>query len=69
MKNEARRHCRNDEWKKWYGALKATHPDEFANAIKFGEGVSITHNLPNKIAADIECALVMQACDLLGIRP
>lgn len=58
-----------DGWKKYYAALKAVDPNAYYKAIQYGEGVSLTHNLDYKVAADIEVALVMQACELLDIQP
>jgi len=57
------------DWERWYKTLRAVEPDAYRKAIEFSEGVSLTHNLDTKVAADVEVACVMLACDLLGVKP
>ena len=59
----------NVDYDKWYRALKAVEPDAYKKAVEYAQGVSLNHQLPLKVSADIEIASVMLACELLGIRP
>lgn len=59
----------SDKWEPWYRTLKAVEPEAYRKAIEYGQGVSLTHDLDNNIAADVEIACVMLACELLGVKP
>lgn len=58
-----------EDWKRWYSALKATHPDWYFKAIRYAEAQTINHNIPTKAAADIERSFVMFACEMLDVDP
>ena len=58
-----------DDWKRWYRALKATHPEWYAKAIRYSEAQTINHRIANPAAADIERSFVMFACEMLEVDP
>ena len=58
-----------NKWQGWYRALRAVEPDAYRKAISYAEGVTLQHNLSDKLAADIEVACVMLACELLDVKP
>lgn len=53
---------------RFYDALKASHPDRYTMAIQTAEAVSLNHRLSHKAARDVEIAVVMAVCDVLGVR-
>lgn len=58
-----------EQFEPWFRALKAARPFDYRKAIEYAEGVTLRHNLPLKVGAEIEQATVMLACELLGIKP
>ena len=58
-----------DNWEKWYRTLKAVEPEAYEKALRYGQAISLTHDLGSKIAAEIEVSHVMLACELLGVGP
>lgn len=59
----------DDQWERWYSALRAANPDAYRKAISYSESVTINNNTPLKAAADYERSMVMLACELLDVRP
>jgi hypothetical protein len=57
------------DWENWYRALKAQYPDEYFKALAYAGGIAIEHKLPTKVAAEYERAMVILACELLGVAP
>lgn len=57
------------DWKNWYNALRAAHPDVYEKAIRYSEAQCINHRIPTQPAADIERSYVMFACELLDVNP
>jgi hypothetical protein len=58
-----------DDWKRWYSALRAAHPDIYSKAIRYSEAQCINHRIEGKAAADIERSYVMFACELMDVDP
>ena len=56
-----------ENWSRYYMALKDHDPDLFRRCLQAGNGVSMTHNLNHKVAADVEENIVLMVCDALGI--
>jgi hypothetical protein len=56
-------------WREWYRALRESNPEAYRSAIQFSEGVALSRRVDIKTAAEYERAMVMFACELLGVRP
>ena len=56
-------------WESWYRALKQRDPEIFRKAIEYSEGVTLTFNIALAPAAEYERAMVMLACEILGVEP
>lgn len=52
-----------------YRALKDHDPQVFSDAIRSAEAVSLNHNLPHKVAVDIEAAVVLSVAQALRLKP
>lgn len=53
----------------YYIALKARHPKKHSRAVQYAEGVTLAHNLDPEIAATVESACILLACELLEVDP
>jgi hypothetical protein len=58
-----------DDWERWYFALKQQQPDAYRKAIEYTEAVTLNFRVAQKAAGAYECAAVLLACDLLGVKP
>lgn len=54
-----------DDWEWQYRKLRELDPSIYRRAIEYGEGVTLTHHLSAKAAADVEVALVSLALEII----
>ena len=53
----------------FYRALKSADFELYRRCIQGAEAITLNHNLPNKVAVEIEVAVVFAACDALRLKP
>jgi hypothetical protein len=58
-----------DNREKIYRALKIHDFQRYRDAIQSAEAVSLTFDLPQNVAAEIEAAVVLSVADALGVKP
>jgi nucleoside phosphorylase len=58
-----------DNRQRFYDALKAADFLRYRNAIHSAEAVTLQFDLPQKVAVEIEAAVVFAVCDALGVEP
>lgn len=58
-----------DNRQRYYDALKAADFDRYRKAIQSAEAVTLEHHLSQKVAVEIEAAVIFAVCDALGVTP